>query len=42
VERSGRLRDDVVRVTQSIALDLEGLIRRAPEQWHILQPRFAE
>jgi KDO2-lipid IV(A) lauroyltransferase len=42
VERSGRLREDVVRVTQSIALDLEGLIRRAPEQWHILQPRFAE
>jgi KDO2-lipid IV(A) lauroyltransferase len=41
-ERSGRLRDDVARVTQSIANELEGLIRRAPEQWHVLQPRFSE
>ncbi len=39
-ERLGRLRDDVARVTQSIANELEGLIRRAPEQWHVLQPRF--
>ena len=39
-ERLGRLRDDVARVTQSIARELEGLIRRAPEQWHVLQPRF--
>jgi len=39
-ERCGRLRDDVTRVTQALALELEGLIRRAPEQWHILQPRF--
>ncbi len=39
-ERLGRLRDDVVRVTQAIAVELEGLISRAPEQWHILQPRF--
>jgi KDO2-lipid IV(A) lauroyltransferase len=38
--RTGRLRDDVTRVTQLIANDLEGLIRRAPEQWHVLQPRF--
>ena len=41
-QRTGRLRDDVTRVTQLIANDLEGLIRRAPEQWHVLQPRFAE
>ncbi len=41
-ERTGRLRDDVTRVTQLIAHELEGLIRRAPEQWHILQPRFSE
>jgi KDO2-lipid IV(A) lauroyltransferase len=41
-ERTGRLRDDVNRVTQSIAYELEGLIRRAPEQWHVLQPIFAE
>lgn len=38
--RKGRLRDDVTRVTQSVARELEGLIRRAPEQWHVLQPRF--
>ena len=41
-ERLGRLRDDVTRVTQAIAVELEGLIRRAPEQWHVLQPRFAK
>ena len=41
-ERLGRLRDDVTRVTQAIAYELEGLIRRAPEQWYVLQPRFGE
>jgi KDO2-lipid IV(A) lauroyltransferase len=40
-ERSGRLRDDVTRVTQALSRELEGLIRRAPEQWHVLEPRFA-
>jgi phosphatidylinositol dimannoside acyltransferase len=40
-ERSGRLRDDVTRVTQAISRELEGLIRRAPEQWHVLEARFA-
>jgi KDO2-lipid IV(A) lauroyltransferase len=39
-DRRGRLREDVTRVTQSLAYELEGLIRRAPEQWHVLQPRF--
>jgi phosphatidylinositol dimannoside acyltransferase len=39
-ERLGRLRQDVTRVTQLLAVELEGLIRRAPEQWHVLQPRF--
>jgi len=38
--RTRRLREDVTRVTQLVANELEGLIRRAPEQWHILQPRF--
>lgn len=38
--RGERLREDVVRVTQAVADELEGLIRRAPEQWHVLQPRF--
>lgn len=42
IERTARLRDDVTRVTQAIAVELEGLIRRAPEQWHVLQPRFTE
>ena len=41
-ERTARLRGDVTRVTQALARELEGLIRRAPEQWHILQPRFTE
>ncbi|MHB8378933.1 MAG: phosphatidylinositol mannoside acyltransferase [Acidimicrobiales bacterium] len=40
VERSSRLREDVTRVTQVLARELEGLIRRAPEQWHVLEPRF--
>lgn len=38
--RTGRLRVDVNRVTELLALELEGLIRRAPEQWHVLQDRF--
>ena len=40
-ERSGKFRADVAALTQVIATQLEGLIRRAPEQWHDLQPRFA-
>ncbi|MEI8147966.1 MAG: phosphatidylinositol mannoside acyltransferase [Actinomycetes bacterium] len=39
-ERLGKLREDVSRVTQLVADELSGLIRRAPEQWHVLQPRF--
>lgn len=39
-ERTGRLREDVARVTQLVAAELEGLIRRAPEQWHVLDARF--
>jgi KDO2-lipid IV(A) lauroyltransferase len=38
--RTGRLRDDVARVTQDLAHELEHLIRRAPEQWHLLQPNW--
>lgn len=38
--RHGRLRDDVARVTQELAFRLEALIRRAPEQWHLLQPNW--
>jgi lauroyl/myristoyl acyltransferase len=39
-ERTGGLRQDVSRVTQLIASDLEHLIRRAPEQWHLFQPNW--
>jgi phosphatidylinositol dimannoside acyltransferase len=38
--REGSLRSDVARVTQMIAHELEGLIRRAPEQWHLFQPNW--
>ena len=34
------LRADVHRVTQSLAGDLEYLIRRAPHQWHLFQPNW--
>ena len=36
--RSGSLRADVARLTQEIASRLEGLIGRAPDQWHVFQP----
>jgi len=38
--RTGRLRDDVGRVTQALAREIEVLVRRAPEQWHIFQPNW--
>ncbi len=42
VERGGgRLREDIVRVTQDIAVALEGLIALAPDQWHLQQPNWA-
>lgn len=40
VERAGRFRDDTTRVTQLLANELEVLIRRAPSQWHLLQPNW--
>ncbi len=39
-ERQGKFRDDVQRVTQALADELESLIRAAPEQWHVLQPSW--
>jgi len=39
-ERTGSLRTDVTRLTQALAGDLETLIRRAPEQWHVFQPNW--
>lgn len=38
--RRGSLREDVARVTQDLAEALEGLVRRAPSQWHLLQPNW--
>lgn len=38
--RSGRFRDDVAALTQVLAHELEILIRRAPEQWHVFQPNW--
>ena len=40
VERQGRLREDVQRITQELAYEFEELIRKAPEQWHLLQPNW--
>jgi KDO2-lipid IV(A) lauroyltransferase len=34
------LRDDVAAGTQKLATELESLIRRAPEQWHMFQPNW--
>jgi KDO2-lipid IV(A) lauroyltransferase len=34
------LRADVARVTQALAHELEGLIRHAPDQWHMFQPNW--
>jgi phosphatidylinositol dimannoside acyltransferase len=39
-ERQGKLREDVTRITQAIACELELLIRRAPQQWHLFQPNW--
>lgn len=40
VERQGKLRDDVQRVSQNLAYALEALIRQAPEQWHLMSPNW--
>jgi phosphatidylinositol dimannoside acyltransferase len=40
VERQGRLRDDVTRVTQDLAHRFEELISAAPEQWLLMQPNW--
>jgi phosphatidylinositol dimannoside acyltransferase len=39
-DRHGSLRDDVQRITQLVASELEALIRVAPEQWHLFQPNW--
>ncbi len=40
VRRGQGLRDDIARVTEALARELEFLIRRAPEQWHLFQPNW--
>ncbi len=40
VLRAGRFRDDLRAGTQSVATSLEGLIRQAPTQWHLMQPNW--
>ena len=38
--RRGRLREDVARITQDLAVALEGLIAAAPDQWHLMSPNW--
>lgn len=38
--RRGRLREDVAAGTQALATALEGLVRSAPDQWHLFQPNW--
>jgi KDO2-lipid IV(A) lauroyltransferase len=38
--RQDGLRADVLRITQEIACTFESLIRRAPTQWHLMQPNW--
>jgi KDO2-lipid IV(A) lauroyltransferase len=40
IERTGKFREDVARVTQLLADEFEGLIRAAPWQWHLFQPNW--
>ena len=40
VGRRGRLREAVLEGTVRLAGELERLIRRAPEQWHLFQPNW--
>jgi KDO2-lipid IV(A) lauroyltransferase len=40
IERTQDRRHDVTRFTQAMATEFEGLIRRAPEQWHLFQPNW--
>jgi KDO2-lipid IV(A) lauroyltransferase len=39
-ERTGRIRDDLARVTQTLAYRFEDLIRADPTHWHLLQPNW--
>jgi len=34
------LREDMTRVSQELVSEIEALIRRAPDQWHLFQPNW--
>ena len=38
--RQGSIKEDIARITQALAAEFEVLIRRAPDQWHLLQPNW--
>ncbi len=40
VGRSAKLGPEIARVTQELAHQLEKMIDRAPDQWHVLEPMF--
>jgi len=40
VARTGTIKEDVTRVTNRVAQELEFLIRKDPEQWHLFQPNW--
>jgi KDO2-lipid IV(A) lauroyltransferase len=40
LERKGSLREDMARVSQDLVNEIEALIRRAPDQWHLFQPNW--
>ncbi len=40
LNRQGRLREDVTRVTQALAHELEALISASPTQWHLMGPNW--
>jgi KDO2-lipid IV(A) lauroyltransferase len=41
-DRGASVREDVARVTRDVASGLGWLIRRAPEQWHVLQTNWPD
>lgn len=40
VESTGKLREDVALLTQRLLVQIEELVRDAPEQWHLFQPNW--
>jgi lauroyl/myristoyl acyltransferase len=40
IPSEGDKSDRIAAMTQDLAYELEGLIRRAPSQWHLLQPNW--